>query len=282
MNAEALAAVPAASASGALAAAALMRTGHLASVLPAIARWRAALSDASAGGAVIDGKRRRRTASAAALAGVAAGYSLLGAGGAALGLVAGPLALRGILDARRNRYAVQIDACAAEFATALAAVLSSGNSVRGALLAAPAATPRPLRAEAERAAVDLALGQSVVDALAGMRGRTGSARIEALTGAIALHRGSGGDLVSLLRELAAAFRARDAARRDARTSTAQARFTAIVVGAIPLTLAIAGELAKPGAVSGVFEFAPTAMLMAVACALVGAGGWACHRAGRVR
>ena len=126
----------------------------------------------------------------------------------------------------------------------------------------------------------MALGGGVEDALAGLRARTASPRIEALSGAIELHRDSGGDLVRLMRELAAAFRTRDIARRDARAATAQARFTAIVVAAIPLTLAVVAELAHPGAVSGVFAFAPTALLMTLAICLLVAGCLLCARIGR--
>ena len=154
--------------------------------------------------------------------------------------------------------------------------------MRGALLASARATPEPLAHELDRACVDLTLGQNVEDALATLRSRTASARIESLTGAIELHRSSGGDLVQLMRELAAAFRTRDIARRDAKTATAQARFTAIVVAAIPLTLAFVAELASPGSVSGAFAFAPTALLMLVSLVLLAAGCVLCARIGRVR
>jgi tight adherence protein B len=247
-----------------------------------VRRWRAILATASSEGRVAPGRSRRLLWTGGSLAAMLFGFSLLGAAGAALGAVLGPYAMRFGLNARRNRYAAQVDSCTAEFALALASALAGGNSVRGALLVAAPATPDPLSRELDRICVDLTLGRDVEDSLATLRSRTGSSRVDALAGAIELHRESGGDLVRLMRELAAAFRARDIARRDARAATAQARFTAVVVATIPLTLAVVAELARPGAVSGVFEFAPTALMMVFAIVLLAAGCVLCARIGRVR
>ncbi|MGH2907329.1 MAG: type II secretion system F family protein [Solirubrobacterales bacterium] len=224
---------------------------------------------------------RRLVWPAAGFAGTVAGFGLLGVGGAAIGCAAGPFAAHYALARRRARRAARIDGCVAEFALALAAALAGGHSVRGALLASARATPEPLAGELDRLSVDLALGMSLHLALAALRLRTGSARIESLCGAIELHGGSGGDLVTLARELAAAFRARDLAKRDARSATAQARFTALIVAAIPLTLALVAELVGPGSVSGAFAFAPSAVMMVFALLLLAAGCVLCARIGRV-
>ena len=171
------------------------------------------------------------------LIGAIVGFTALGVYGVPIGMALAPFILRGAVRSRRRRYAARIDACAAELALALASSLAAGRSVRGALLTAGVATPEPLASELDRAAIDLTLGGGIPDALASLRSRTNSARIESLAGAIELHRGSGGDLVRLMRELADAFRARDRALRDAHSASAQARFTAIVVAAIPLVVA---------------------------------------------
>ncbi|MFY9263971.1 MAG: type II secretion system F family protein, partial [Solirubrobacterales bacterium] len=166
-------------------------------------------------------------------------------------------------------------------AGALASALAAGHSVRGALLGVGASVPRPLAAELDRVAVDLTLGQTVDDALAALRGRTASSRVESVVGAIALQRRCGGDLAELMRDLAAAFRARDLARRDAHAATAQARFTAILVAAMPLAAGAMTELARPGSVSGALVYPPTAVMMFAASGLLAAGGLLCIRVGRV-
>jgi tight adherence protein B len=245
-------------------------------------RWQATIVAVSRDGSMAPVRLRRRLWLAASAAGAVCGFSVLAAAGAVIGAAAGPYAMKLFLRSRRERFAARIDECAAEFALALAAALAGGNSVRGALLVSARAIPEPLAGELDRACVDVTLGQNVEDALATLRSRTASPRIEALAGAIELHRSSGGDLVRLMRELAAAFRSRDIAKRDAKAATAQARFTAIVVAAIPLTLAVVSELARPGSVSGAFAFAPSALMMVLALVLIASGCVLCARIGKVR
>lgn len=274
MSARALAATCAAAA-GALglcsARAALAAAGPAHIAAPQRERWRALARELAREGRIDDSFGGRRLLAATAAAGAVAGWSALGAVGIAAGAAIGPLALRGLVRARRRRHAARIDACSAELAQALASSLAAGRSVRGALLTAGAATPQPLAAELDRAAIDLTLGGSVTDALAALRSRTGSSRIESLAGAIELHRGSGGDLVRLMRELAEAFRARDRAIADAHAASAQARYTAYVVAAIPVGVAAMIELARPGAVTGAVGFVPTAVMLLISAALMSLG-----------
>lgn len=213
----------------------------------------------------------RRIIPAAALLGALCGLLLLGPAAALGGAVAAPLLIRQLQRRRLRRYAQRIDDGAADLALALASALAAGRSVRGALLTAGAVVPEPLAAQLRRTAVDLTLGRSTSEALGSLRRRTGSKRIESLTGAITLQRASGGDLVRLMRELAEAFRERDRARRDARSASAQARYTAIVVAVIPLFAALMIELATGGAASAALRLLPTAVMIGVAVALIATG-----------
>lgn len=245
-------------------------------------RWRLLLSDLMREGRIDASFGGRRLLATSVGAGAVAGFCAFGPAGAVAGLILAPLAIGRVIKARRRRHAARVDACAAEFALALASSLAAGRSVRGALLTAGASTPQPLADELDRAVVDLTLGGGIGDALASLRSRTGSTRIESLAGAIELHRGSGGDLVRLMRELADAFRERDRALRDAHAASAQARFTAIVVAAIPFGVAAVLELAEPGAVAGALVYLPTAMMLLVAVALMGAGVALSQRLGSAR
>lgn len=242
--------------------------------------WRGILRSAGLDGRLPPGAPTRVNL-AAAVAGATLGYMLLGAGGAALAAVSAPPAVGMALRTRRARHATRVDACAANLALALASSLAAGHSVRGALLAADAAVEQPLAGELAKVAVEVTLGSTTDDALASLRSRTASDRIDSLAGAIALHRRSGADLASLLRELAAAFRARDTARADARSAMAQARFTALIVGSIPPLAALVAELAAPGSVSGALAFPPTAILLFCAVALMFVGVLMCLRVSRV-
>ncbi len=209
------------------------------------------------------------------------GYSLLGPAGCLIGVIAGPPGVAMFVRARRARYARRVDASAADLALALASASAAGHSVRGALLAAGRAVPQPAAAELDRVAFDLTLGVTVDEALTELRRRTAARRLDSICGAIELHRRSGGDLARLMRELAAAFRARDAAWRDARAATAQARFTAMLVAVIPLVAAAFAELLSPGLVTGAFGYAPSLMLLACAFGLFAIGALLCLKASDV-
>lgn len=204
-------------------------------------------------------------------------FAVAGPIAAPAGIVAGPLLLRAVLRGRGRRRAARIDACSADFAQAMASGLAAGRSVRGALISSAGSTPEPLASELDRALVDLTLGGSVHGALLALRSRTGSQRIEAMAGAIELHHGSGGDLVKLMRELAAAFRERDRALQDAHSASAQARFTSYIVAAIPLGTCALLELVSPGLVSGAASFAPSAVMLVIALALLIVGVLLCRR-----
>jgi tight adherence protein B len=244
-------------------------------------RWRAVLRLAIEEGRVDRSFGSRRLLVGAVVTGGLVGMLLVGIFGALTGALIMPFAMRNVIRSRRRRYAARIDACSTDLALALASALAAGRSLRGALLTVGASIPEPLSGEIDRAVVEVTLGGNVRELLASLRRRTGSTRIEAISGAIELHRGSGGDLIKLMRELADAFRERDCALRDAHSASAQARFTAYVVAAMPVLVALILELAAPGAVSGTLSYLPTALMMTVAAALLGSGVVFARRLGNV-
>lgn len=223
----------------------------------------------------------RRLWATATAAGAVVGWSVGGLLVAVAFGVASPFLLRQLLLQRHAARARAVDRCAGDLAAALASALAAGQSVRGALLEIDS-IPEPLVTELRQTSALLAMGESTGDALAALCSQTGSGRIESMVGAIELHQGSGGDLVGLLRELSAAFRERERALDDAHSASAQARFTAIVVAAIPLVLAVVVELAKPGSVTGALTFVPSAVMLAIAFGLMLTGALLCRRIASAR
>ena len=187
-----------------------------------------------------------------ALLGVAA---LLGAGwlvagpwaGLALGACA-PWAARAAVRARRRRRAIAVSAGAPAIARALADALAGGHSVRGALTAAArdGAITGPAGEELRLAAAALELGERTEDVLRDLARRAGGGPLDTLVAAVLLQRDAGGDLAALLRDLAGSLEARGRVVADARSATAQARFTALLVTALPAAGLALGELARPG------------------------------------
>jgi tight adherence protein B len=110
------------------------------------------------------------------------------------------------------------------------------------------------------------LGVRPVAVLARLPPRAGTPRWDTIVAAILLQREAGGDLARLLRMIAAAQE--DAARveADARSLTAQARFTAWLVTLLPAGAAALAELAQPGYVVSLVRAPLTAVLLVVAVA----------------
>ena len=220
---------------------------------------------------------RRRLALVATAALLFGGALLLGPAPAAPLAAAGPASASWMLAARARRYRRAVERELSRIATATADALAAGRSVRAALEAAGASLEGPARAELARVRADLHLGLPTESALVGLRRRVASPRVDAFAAAVLSQRIAGGDLVALLRRFAAAAEARERAVRDARSATAQARFTGALVAAMPAGAALLAELLAPGFVAGMLASGPALALLAIAALLQVAGFAAIRR-----
>ena len=207
---------------------------------------------------------RRRLALVGAATAFAAGWLV---GGVALAVAcgaAGPFAVRAVVRARQARRRAELAARAPAVARALADALAGGNGVRGAI----AAAGPDLAAEARA----LALGAGTEATLEGLRRRAADPGWDAIVAAVLLARDHGGDLARLLRSTAAGLEDAARLRADARGATAQARFTAWVVGGLPVGAAALGALASPGALEAMLTDPLSAGLLVAAglCQVLGA------------
>ena len=118
----------------------------------------------------------------------------------------------------------------------------------------------------------LALGAGTEETLEGLRRRAADPGWDAIVAAILLARDHGGDLARLLRATATSLEDGARLRADARGATAQARFTAWLVGGLPLGAAAVGALASPGALAAMLGDPLSAALLVVAglCQVVAA------------
>jgi tight adherence protein B len=274
--------VLAAAAGGGLGAIAI-RDAVLAS--PAAARWvgRAVepLLRAGAEGYLPTAAERRRLAAVVAGALLLIALALFGPAPAVPLAAAGPAAAAWSVGARRRRYRRAVERGLPEIATATADALAAGRSVRAALTSAAGSLDGPPGVEMARVRADLELGASTADALGGLRSRLRSPRIDALCAALATHQLGGGDLADLLRRFAAAAAERERIAAEARSATAQARFTGLLVVAMPLGAAGLAELADPRFVGGMLGNSISLVLIGVAVALQLVGFAAIRRLGRV-
>jgi tight adherence protein B len=186
-----------------------------------------------------------------------------GPGPLAIAAAAGPWCVSVLVAQRRERYRRAVERSVPDVAGSIADAISGGHSVRGALAAAADSLDGASSAELARIAADLELGASTGDALAAMRDRLRSERIDWLATALLSQQVAGGDVAALMRRLAAAAADRDRVEDEARAATTQARFTGLLVVALPAGAALFAELLQPGFISRVLaEPASAAMLMA--------------------
>jgi tight adherence protein B len=237
---------------GVLAAWEAIAAAEEARLVRSAARWLAPGLQALRAGRDPTSPERRRVVVVGAL-------SLLGAGWLVAGVWAGlalaasaPWAARAWLRAGRRRRRRAIAAGAPAIARALGDALAGGHSVRGALgaTAAGGAIPGPAGEELRVAGAQLELGERTDDVLRALAQRTGPGPLDTLVAAVLLQRDAGGDLAGLLRALAQALEERGRTVADARSATAQARFTALLVCGMPLAAVALGELADPGFLPG--------------------------------
>ncbi len=252
---------------------------------PAAARWLTLalepLRRAGREGYAPSTLERRRLAALGAGAAVLGGWFLAGPVLALPLSVAGPAAAGWAISSRRRRYRVAVERSLPEVATAIADSLSAGRSLRASLPAAASSLDGPPASELARLGAELDLGAATTEAVEAWRRRMRSERIDAFAAALLSQRLAGGDLAGLLRRFAAGAAERDRVAEDARSATAQARFTGLLVVAMPSGGALFAELIQPGFVAKLLGSPPAAVLLSLAAAFQLVGFVAIGRLSRV-
>ena len=225
-----------------------------------------------------DEQRRLAAVGSAGILGLA--LLLAGPGPLAVLAAAGPAGAGWIVSHRRERYRRAVERSLPEISTAIADAVSGGRSVRSALVAAAASLQGPPGAELARVRAELELGASTAEALAALRTRLRSSRVDGLATALLSQQGSGGDVAALMRRLGAAMAERDMIADDARAATTQARFTGLLVVALPVGAMLFAELLEPGFVGSVLSDPGATVMLAFAAALQFAGFALIRRLGR--
>jgi tight adherence protein B len=224
---------------------------------------------------------RRKLAILGAVATIGCGWLV---GGALVGL---PLALAGpglaawAVARRRARYRSAVERALPAVAIAIADSLTAGRSLRASLPAAAASLDGPPAVELGRLGAELDLGAPTPVTIESWRRRMRSTRVDAFAAALLSQRLAGGDLAGLLRRFAAGAAERDRVAEDALAATAQARFTGLLVVAMPTGGALFAELLAPGFMLRLVASPGAAVLLALAAALQLAGFVAIRRFARV-
>ena len=226
-------------------------------------------------------RERRRLALLGTGAAIVAGWFLGGPMLAVPLALAGPTAVATAIAGRRRRFRRAVERSLPEMATAIADSLSAGRSLRASLAESVSSLDGPAASELARLAGELELGSGTGEAVARWRRRMRSERVDAFAAALLSQRLAGGDLAGLLRRFAVGAAERERVAEDARSATAQARFTGLLVVAMPTGGALFAELLEPGFLATLLSSPPAAVLLGCAAALQVAGFVAIRRFSRV-
>lgn len=226
-------------------------------------------------------RERRRLALVGTGTALFGGWFLAGAAAAVPLGIAGPALAGWAVSSRRRRYRRAVERVLPDLATAIADSLAAGRSLRASLPAAASSVDGPATVELARLGAELELGAATVEAIEGWRRRMRSARVDAFAAALLSQRRAGGDLAGLLRRFADGAAERDRVSDEAKSATAQARFTGLLVVAMPSGGALFAELIQPGFLVKVLGSPASAVLLALAAALQVVGFIAIRRFARV-
>lgn len=130
----------------------------------------------------------------------------------------------------RHRAAEQI----ADAVGGISAGLRAGLSLPQSLAYSRDEADEPLKTDLASLVEKIELGTPVGEALSDWAEAQGSEDAFLIVGVLDLHRRSGGDLPTVLDDLAATLRERRAAHRDVRALTAQARLSGVILGLLPI------------------------------------------------
>jgi tight adherence protein B len=223
---------------------------------------------------------RRRLAALGAASAVAGGWFLVGIEVALPLAVAGPALAVWAISSRRRRYRLAVERALPAVAAAIADSLTAGRSLRASVPAAATSLDGPAAVELAQLGAELELGAPTAGAIEAWRMRMRSARVDAFAAALLSQRLAGGDLAALLRRFAEGAAERDRVAEDAKAATSQARFTGLLVVAMPTGGALFAELIQPGFLAKMLGVPASAALLILAAALQLAGFFAIRRLSR--
>lgn len=224
---------------------------------------------------------RLRLAVLIALVAVGCGWWV---GGPVAGLIlaaGAPLPAGWLIARGRRRYRRSVERSLPEISRAIADCLTAGHSPRGAIAAATASLEGPARSEFSALRYELETGRPTADAIRGMAERFRSPRVDAFATALVSQQLAGGDLAGLLRRFAEGAAERDRVAEDARSATAQARFTGYLVVAMPAGAALFTELLRPGFIGSIVGSAPALIILGLSILLQLGGFVAISKLARV-
>jgi tight adherence protein B len=136
---------------------------------------------------------------------------------------------------------------------AMASSLQAGSSLQQAMAILAREMPAPISVEFQRVLRESELGLSFPDSLAELAHRVPSADLIIFTSAVSIQQRVGGDLASIFRVISHTIRERLRIRAETKVLTSQGRYSAYVVGGLPVLLFLFLWLTNYSYLSGLLQ-----------------------------
>ncbi|MCQ2484058.1 MAG: type II secretion system F family protein [Clostridia bacterium] len=141
--------------------------------------------------------------------------------------------------------------------------LRSGFSFQQAMDSVASDMPAPVGVEFARACNEIRYGATLDEALENMTDRVKSPDLMLVVSAVCIQRTTGGNLSEILTTISETIRDRLKIKGEIRSITAQGRTSGMIIGALPVMIAVALMLINPDYMNSFFTTAPGRVMLSV-------------------
>jgi len=158
-----------------------------------------------------------------------------------------------IVDSARNKRLADFNAQISDALSIMSNSLRSGFSFVQSMDMVRRELPDPIKKEFDRTILEINLGTSIELALENLSQRASSDDMELVITAVLIQRQVGGNLAEVLDNIAGAIRERVRIKREIKTLTAQGRISGLIIGLLPIFLAVFMFSSNPGYILELFR-----------------------------
>jgi tight adherence protein B len=186
--------------------------------------------------------------------------------------------LRAMRDGRQRKFEEQLPDA---IETAVRG-LKAGHSISVAISSVGKSMPDPAGAEFRITAAEMTFGLDLETAMANLHARVGQPDLGLLALAVSIQSKTGGNLAEVLANLAKVIRDRFKLRRKAHALSAEGRFSALILSALPILLFTAVWFLSPHYYGDVWNEPYTKLSLVMALLWMGLGNYVMYRMVRIR
>jgi tight adherence protein B len=198
---------------------------------------------------------------------------LIGRIGAVIGVILGAVGALQWVSFRAKKRSKRFGEQLPDTLQLLASSLRAGQGLVQAVDSVAREAEAPTKEEFHRIVVETRLGRDLVEAMRATAVRIKSEDMEWVVPAVEINREVGGDLAEVLDQVGQTIRDRSDLRRQVKTLSAEGRLSAIILLALPFTLAGFIKMANPEYMDPLFKGAGLYMIGLAGLAMVIGGFW---------